>query len=67
MSAHTRKAIDVAFEVTPREALALAQFLKRVGFREIRMNAQDEDEAYEMRNSLAIVRQALADVGYAPR
>jgi hypothetical protein len=67
MSAHTQKPIDVAFEVSHREALALAQFLKRVGFREIRVNAQDEDEAYEMRNSLAIVRQALADVGYAPR
>jgi hypothetical protein len=49
------------------EALALAQFMKRVGFSEWRQNAVDNDEAYVMRDACDQVARALAEKGYAPR
>lgn len=51
----------------PALALALAQFVKRVGWSEIRQNAVDDDEAYEIRDALAGVEEALQRAGYAPR
>lgn len=59
----------VTFTVTINEELAegLAQFLKRVGFAEMRQNAVDDVEAYIMRDALDRVRLALQAVGYAPR
>ena len=39
-------------ELEPAQALALAQFVKRVGWSEIRQNAVDDDEAYAMREAL---------------
>lgn len=61
------KSVQVCIELEPAVALALAQFTKRVGWLEIRQNAVDDDEAYEMRNALAAVADALKGVGYAPR
>ena len=60
---------DITFTVTlaPPEALALAQFLKRVGWTELRGNAIDDDEAYRMRGAFERVQKALAEVGFAPR
>lgn len=49
------------------EAWDLAQFLKRVGFDQFFINAQDEDEAYRMMFAAEKVRKALAEAGYAPR
>lgn len=53
--------------LTDGEAWNLAQFLKRVGFSDFRTNAQDDDEAYAMRDAADRVRVALAEAGYAPR
>lgn len=61
------KAVNLRAQLTDAQAWNLAQFLKRVGFSEFRANAQDENEAYAMRDAADIVRRALADVGYAPR
>jgi hypothetical protein len=61
------KPVRVEFELTALEAWDLAQFLKRVGFREFRVNAADEDEAYRMRDAAEHVRKALAAQGFAPR
>ena len=63
------KTIDLKLnlEVTPAQAMALAQFVKRVGFNEIRVNAASEEEAYQMRDSISKLQDALADAGYAPR
>ena len=60
---------DATFTVTltPPEALALAQFLKRVGWTEWRGNAIDDDEDYRMRGACERVQKALAEVGFAPR
>lgn len=49
------------------QAMALAQFLKRVGFGEMRKNAVDDHEAYVIREVLAMIQKGLADVGFAPR
>ena len=58
---------EVRIELEPAQALALAQFVKRVGWSEIRCNAVDDDEAYAMREALGVLAQALGDAGYAPR
>lgn len=59
----------VHFQVEMREeqALALAQFLKRVGWSEWRANAVDDAEAALMRDGCEKVAASLAEVGYAPR
>lgn len=59
----------VSFTVQINEELAegLAQFLKRVGWSEIRQNAVDDVEACIMRDALGQVRQALDEVGFSPR
>jgi hypothetical protein len=59
--------VRLAVELTDAEAWNLAQFLKRVGFSEFRTNAQNDNEAYAMRDAADRVRVALAEVGYAPR
>lgn len=53
--------------LTDSEAMALAQFLKRVGFGEVRVNAVDDADAYKMMDSLSYVRDALKDAGFNPR
>ena len=59
--------IEVWMELEPAQALALAQFVKRVGWSEIRQNAVDDDEAYAMREALGFLAKALGESGYAPR
>lgn len=59
----------VSFTVTINEELAesLSQFLKRVGYSEMRQNAVDDVEAYNMRDALDQVRKSLQEAGYDPR
>lgn len=59
----------VTFNVQINDELAegLAQFLKRVGWSEIRQNAADDVEACIMRDALDQVRKSLQEVGYDPR
>jgi hypothetical protein len=59
--------VDVSMALEPAQALALAQFVKRVGWSEIRGNAVDDDEACTMRDALELLAHALAEAGYAPR
>ena len=61
------KTITLAVDLTDAQAWTLAQFLKRVGFAEFRSNAQDDAEAYAMRDAADLVARALKDAGYAPR
>lgn len=49
------------------EAWNLAQFFKRAGFSDFRTKAQDNDEAYSMRDAVDKLAVALKDAGYAPR
>lgn len=48
-------------------AIALAEFLKRVGYNDYRTLAVNQQEAYEMLDAGEKVRAALAVKGYAPR
>lgn len=57
----------VKLELDAGHAWALALFLKRVGWSEIRGNAQDGQEAYDIRDGIEAAARALADAGYAPR
>ncbi len=59
--------VKVQVRLTESEAWDLAQFLKRVGFDQFFVNAQDEDEAYRMMFAAEKVRKALAEAGYSPR
>lgn len=61
------KTIAIPLELTEQQALDLAQFVKRVGWSEMRANAVDDEEASGIRDALEKVRTALAEVGYAPR
>lgn len=54
-------------ELTPDQAWALAQFLKRVGVDDYRRLAVDGDEAWAMLDAGERLRAALAAAGYAPR
>ena len=59
--------ITLHLELPDLEALALAQFVKRVGWQEFRQNAVDEDEAYMIRAVIEKLQDALAQSGYSPR
>lgn len=59
--------VTVTVELTDSQALALAQFVKRVGWQEFRACAVDDDEAYAIRSAVDQVQRALAEQGYSPR
>ena len=54
-------------ELSDAETLALAQFVKRLGWSEFRQNAASDDEAYLIRDAVSKLQDALAGAGYAPR
>lgn len=60
-------AVMLSLELTDSEALALAQFVKRVTWTEMRACAIDEAECYEIRRGLDLLRQELGLQGYSPR
>jgi hypothetical protein len=59
--------IQVSIWLEPAQALALAQFVKRVRWTEVRQNAVGDDEADLMMDAMNEVAKALAEAGYAPR
>ena len=59
--------VIIEVELPDDLALALAQFLKRVGYNDYLGLAVDKQQAYEMVDAGEKVRAALADKGYAPR
>ena len=59
--------VQVSIWLEPAQALALAQFVKRVRWTEVRQNAVGDDEADLMMDAMREVAKALAEAGYAPR
>lgn len=59
--------ILIQAELSDDQAWALAEFLKRVGYGDVRPLAVSEKEAYDMIYAGERVRAALAEKGYAPR
>jgi hypothetical protein len=63
----TSKTVVFTVQLTNQQAFALAQFVKRIGWVEIRQNATGDDEADDMRSGLDQLRKGLQEVGYDPR
>lgn len=61
------KTITLELQVTEQAAMALAQFVKRVGWQEFRQNAVNDDEAYLIGDGVAALQRGLNHAGYAPR
>lgn len=67
IDAPMQRALSIEIEATETELWALAQFIKRVGWREFRENAIDDEEAYSIREGVERLQSALSRKGYAPR
>jgi hypothetical protein len=59
--------LNITVELTNDQALALAQLIKRVPLSDLRSNAQNEKESYDMQSALEQVRKALSEQGFNPR
>lgn len=59
--------IELDVGLSMEQALALAQFLKRVGIDDYRRLAVDQEEAWLMLDAGERVRDALREIGIAPR
>lgn len=59
--------IDIIASLPEPQAWALAEFCKRVGWQELRQNAANEGEAYDMRDAIGRLQKALAEAGFSPR
>ncbi|HCR2979593.1 DUF7706 family protein [Serratia marcescens] len=59
--------VAVTTELTQSQALALAQFVKRLTWSEIQACAVDENETYEMRDAVNLLQKSLAEAGFSPR
>ncbi len=53
--------------LSPAQAWAYAEFLKRVGIEDYKALAANSQEAYLMRDAGQAIREELAHAGYAPR
>ena len=63
----TPEKIVITADLTPEQALAFAQFLKRACFANYQDHAVDRDEAYTMIDAGEVLRASLASAGFAPR
>ncbi len=61
------KLIPISVELPDDEAMAYAQFLKRVFHSDYRAHARDEEEAYLAQAAGEKISDALARNGFAPR
>jgi hypothetical protein len=61
------KNVEIRVVLTDEQAWEFAQFLKRVCFSDCERRATSEAEAYLMLEAGELIRQALAEQGYAPR
>jgi len=54
-------------ELNETQASAPAQLIKRIPLSDLRSNAVDEAEAYDMQSALEQTRKALREQGFDPR
>lgn len=59
--------MQLVINIDDKTALALAQLVKRFGFRDARRNAVNDDEAYIMMDAINAIQNELAEHGIAPR
>lgn len=60
-------AVTVTTELTDSQAMALAQFVKRLTRSEMRARAVDDDETWVIKDAIQVLQKSLADSGFAPR
>lgn len=53
--------------VNDEEALALAQFVKRLSWSDLRSCAVSDDEAWLIKHAIDKLQNALREEGYSPR
>lgn len=59
--------VIVTLNLPPLQARALAELVKRLGWTELRQNAKDDEEAYDMRSAVQELQNELAQQGFNPR
>ncbi|EIX9714732.1 hypothetical protein ABNL11_004958 [Klebsiella pneumoniae] len=59
--------VEVNLKLTHREAQALSQLVKRLGFSDCRRLSTSDIEAYLMMDGINQLMKELAEEGYAPR
>ena len=59
--------VTVTTELTDSQAMALAQFVKRLTWSEMRACAVDDDETWVMKDAIQALQKSLADIGFSPR
>lgn len=60
-------AVTLTLELPDAEALALAQFVKRLQWAHMRECAVDHEETLDIRAAILRLQRELARAGYAPR
>lgn len=59
--------VTVTTELTDSQTMALAQFVKRLTWSEMRACAVDDDETWVMKDAIQSLQKSLADAGFSPR
>lgn len=59
--------VTVTTELTDSQAMALAQFVKRLTWSEMRACAVDDDETWVMKDAIQSLEKSLTDAGFSPR
>ena len=59
--------VTVTTELTDSQAMALAQFVKRLTWSELRACAVDDDETWVMKDAIQSLQKSLTDAGFSPR
>lgn len=59
--------VTISTELTDSQALALAQFVKRLTWSEMRACAVDEDETWVIKDAITELQKSLTDAGFSPR
>lgn len=59
--------MKIEIESNGRQLTALSQFLKRIGWTDIRKLSTSDEETYDAQAALEAIREALAKQGYNPR
>lgn len=57
----------LALELNDETAMALAMYIKRVSWNDLRDNAVTDREAWLMKEGIDKLQKALQEAGYAPR
>lgn len=59
--------VTVTVQLTDAQAHAFGYFVRGINWAQIRQNACDDLEAYEMRDAVQQLQRAVSEAGYAPR